>query len=364
MVQANREAFPRFKPREHNFTTFRARSLNAFARGRTDGLLARLATAQRLQLEEGLTTLKQSYPIPVPIGGFRPAQHPRVYDRPSEREITGGTLPWQAGMTEELKKLMRPGPVTTLYAMPNRAEQWGASGAALVDKLIVARLLDGNTGTHGYDNVAFFDTGKKIAPDDADSPTYDNDVTITFDPADPVPFIREAKRKLKLIPHPMSTGDAPQWIDQQLSAFLVSTNNFELFNDIANDVDRVVPVLNGANVVAAVARTNQERGTFAVIESKTMTDDVVFSIAAGPGAEACVMVHSLVGVESLPGGDFVSPDVWFEETGTWMQPRIWELDKNSEFAKLNGQILVGADLDVDAILYAPWSIQRITLGAP
>lgn len=363
MVQLNRDALPRFKPRNHDFSTFRARSLDAFAKGRTDGILGKIAAAQRLTLEEGLTTLQQSYPIPVPIGGFRKAQNPRVYDRPSEREIRGGTLAWQGGMVEELKKLMRPGPVTSLYAMPNRAEQWGASGAALVDKLIVDRLLAGNATTHGYDDVNFFDTGKKIAPDDSDSPTYDNDVTITFDPADPIPFIRDVKRKLKKIPHPMSTADAPQWIDQQLSAFLVSTNNFEVFNDVANDLDRVVPVLNGANVVAAVTRSNQERGQFTVIESKTMTDDVVFAIAAGPGADACVLVHSLIGVESLPGGDFMAPEAWFAETGTWMMPRIWELDRNSEFAKLNQQVLVGADLDVDAILYAPWSIMRVTLGA-
>jgi hypothetical protein len=359
MATFNREAAPRFKPREHNFTTFRARSLNAFAKGRADGMLAKLAAAQGLTLEEGLTTLQQSYPIPIPIGGFRPAQHPRQFDRAGEREIKGGTLAWQAGVVEELQKLMRPGPVSTLYSMPNRAEQWGASGSALVDKLITARLLAGDTGTHGYDDAAFFGTSKKIAPDDPNSLTYDNKYTLVLDANDPVSFVREVKRRMKKIPHPMSTTDAPQWIDQELSGFIVSTDNFEVLNDVAKDDDTVVVIKDGATPVAATTRSNQERGSFTVIESKSLTDNRIFAIARGPGADAAILVHTLIGIEELPGGDFMAPDAWQAETGTWMMPRIWELDKNSEFAKLNGQILIGADLDVDAILYAPWSVHMI-----
>ncbi len=357
MAQVNREALSRFKPREHNFTTFRARSLNAFAKGASQGILAKIAAAQGLVLEEGLTTLKQSYPVPVPTGGFRAAQNPRRFDRAGEREITGGTLPWQAGIGEELKKIARPGPLANLWSIPNRAEQWGASGAALVDKLIVERTLAGATGTHGYDGASFYGVDKLIAPDDPNSPIYTNLYSETVEKVNVLDFIRKVKRRMKKIPHPMHTEKAPQWIDQQLAGFMVSTDNFELFEDVAKDDDRIVIVKDGSTPVAAVTRSNQERGQFTVIESKSMPDDKVIAIASGIGADAIVLVHTLIGVESLPGGDFMAPEAWQAETGTWMMPRIWLIDHNSEHAKINGETLVGADLDVDVILYAPWSSQ-------
>lgn len=362
-AQINREAAPRFKPRNQDFITFRARSLNAFAKAAQQGLLAKIAVATGLQLEEGLTTLKQSYPIPIPPAGFRPKQNPRRFDRMSEREITGKTLPWEAGIGEEVLKLTRPGPVASIFSMPNRAEKFGASGAALVDKLITDRLLAGDTGTHEYDDAAFFGTGKKINPDDPNSPSYENKLAIVLDPMNPIDFVRQVKRKIKTIPHPMHSTKAPMWIDQQLAAFQVSTNNFEVLNDVAKDDDTVVVIKDGVTPVAVTTRTNQERGQFMVIESKSMPDDIAFAFAVGIGAEAPLLVHTLTGIEMLPGGDFMASEAWQAETGTWMMPRIWEIGLESEHAKINGEVLVGADMDVDCILYAPWSTFMINIAA-
>lgn len=360
-IQRNRAADPRFNPGLHTFVSFRARSINAFAKGVSGGILARLAQAQGLQLEEGLATLEQSYPIPVPIGGFREAQYPRRFDRMGERKITGGTLAWQAGIMEETKKLSRPGAVASLWSQPNKAEQFGASGAALLDRLIVTRLLAGDTGTHGYDDVAFFGTAKKIAPDDPESQTYDNKHTIALDVTDPTAFVDEAKKLFKAVPHPMHTPAAPQWIDQELGGLLVSPDRFRVFEKVARDEQKIVVIKDGATPVGGVTIANTDRGSFSVIESKNMPDNRVLGFARGPGAEAAILVHSLIGLEELPGGDFMAQDVWQMETGTWMMPRIWEIDKNSEYAKINGHVLLGADLDVDAILYAPWSAKMFVI---
>jgi hypothetical protein len=358
MAILNREALPRYKPPKHDFNTFRARSMNAFAKASSDGILRKIAAAQGLTIEEGLTTLEQSYPVPVPSGGMREAQNPRRFDRMSERTIRGGTLPWQGGISEEVKKLTRPGPVATLWGMPNKAEKFGASCAGVVDKLIVDRLSGGTTGQHGYDDAAFFGANKKINPDDPNSSEYTNNYVEAVNRLEIVEWIRVVKRRLKKIPHPMSTAKAPMWIDQMLGAIMVSTDNFDMFEDIAKRDDEIVVVKNGADIVAATTRVNRERGQFLVIESKNLVDEEVFAFAAGLGAEPAIMVHSLIGVEELPGGDFMAPKAWQAETGTWMMPRMWELDQNSEYAKLNSQVLVGVDMDVDCILYAPWSAQR------
>jgi hypothetical protein len=358
MAVINREALPRFKPPKHNFTTFRARSINAFAKASTDGILRKLAAAQGMQLEEGLDTLEQAYPVPIPSGGLQKAQNPRVFERMNERVIRGGTLPWQGGMSEELKKITRPGPVTNLYKAPNKAEKWGAAGAALLDNLIVERLRGGTAGTHGYDDAAFFGTDKKINPDNPNSPTYTNNFVVSVAKVEIVKFVRDVRVQMKAVKHPMATTASPMWMDQDLAAFMVSSNNFEMFNDAASNGDEVIVLKNGSDIAAATTIANREKGRFVVIESRTLPDDEVFSFAAGLGAEPAIMVHSLTGMEELPGGDFMASQEWFAETGTWAMPRIWELGANSEYATLNGQVLIGVDLDVDCILYAPWSVHR------
>ncbi len=358
MATLNREANPRYKPPKHDFNTFRSRSLNAFAKASTDGIVRKIAAAQGLVIEQGLTTLEQSYPVPIPSGGMRPAQNPRRFDRMSERTIRGGVLPFQGGIMEEIRKLTRPGPVATIWGMPNKAEKFGASCAALVDKLIIERLSAGTTGQHGYDDAAFFGTGKKINPDDSNSPTYDNNYVESVNRLELIEWVRTVKRRMKKIPHPMTTDKAPMWIDQYLGAIMVSTENFDMFEDVAERDDEIVVVKNGTDIVAATTRVNREKGQFLVIESKNQDDDEIFAFGAGLGAEPAIMVHSLIGVEELPGGEFMSPMAWQAETGTWMMPRMWDLDQNSEYAKLNGQVLVGIDMDADVILYAPWSVAR------
>ncbi|MBK9263051.1 MAG: hypothetical protein IPM54_25015 [Polyangiaceae bacterium] len=356
----NRFNDPRYKHAAYNFITFRARLLNAFAGSVSGGLLAKLAAATGLVMEEGLTTLQQTYPVPIPTGGFREAKKPRQFDRWSERSITGGTLPFEAGFAEELKKLTRPGPVATLFNSPNKATQLGQSAQALLDNLLCKRLMAGSSTKHGYDDDFFFKASKKIHPDMPNSPTYGNKHSLTLKKANPIDFVREVNKKCKAVPHPAHSTHAPHWMDQQLAAILCPEDAFDILEDVAVKDELRVTVTSGS-ATNTVVEVNKWKGKFTPIEARHLASNKAYAFTRGPGAEAGLLVHSLMGIESLPGGDFMASVDWRAETGTWMMPRIWELGPNTEYAIINKEVLIGGDLDVDAILFAPWSVHEIDL---
>lgn len=358
--QITRRAYPRYVPGtgDNLFVDFRMKALDAFMNGISDGLVAKIQGATGLQYEEAIAALEAAYPIPIPTQGFGPATFPRVFGRMKERTIRGATLPWQAGMTEELNKLSRPGPVASVFSQPNAARQFGASGAALIDRLLVQRLLAGSTTTHGYDDANFFGTSKKIVPDDPSSPTYDNKFSATLTLANPVQFYRDVRAKVRTIKHPTSTTAAPAYIDQDVGGIMVSVNNFPYLDDLANKPDIRITV---SGMTVPVVEANPVRNKFVPIESRNMPDNKAYVFTKGPGAQAGFLVHTLMGIETLPGGDFMAQEEWQQETGSWMMPRIWMLGENTEYARLNGKVVIGADMDADCILFSPWSCFEVDL---
>lgn len=360
-----RPAYPTQNPGGgYEFRTFRMGFMAFWGDAQKMGLVAKIQGATGLQIDMATSSLNVSYLAPIPIGRWERAKQPRHFHRMPDAKVDFTVLPFQTGFAEDLRRLMSPGPLVSAFNRPNLTRQMGNGASALVDKCIADKLLAGDTGVHGYFGGPFFKAGQLSVPSDPDSQQWDNKVTITLDPTNTEPFIKEVKRRMTLVPHPAYTPNAPQWIAQELGALLVSPNRFDQLETVWKK-DRITTVVAFPDgTYGALEKSNTVNGTFELIKVNTFPDDRAIALAKGPGADSAILVHSLAGVEGLPGGDFMSPVEWRQRTGSWMMPRIWELGPETEHAKKHSEVLIGGDLDTDCGLYFPPSAMMIVIDDP
>lgn len=353
-----RQNDPRYRSNGDQFTAWRSRLVDTFAAKAKTSFVKNIEAALEKTLDEGTRELKPKYPIILPRAAFEEYVGPMVFKTYGETEVEAYTKRWRDGVKEDIRKHLAPGP--SFLKDMNGAASYGQAAVDTVEKHFVDTYLAGTSGTHGFDGAAFFcavdATTKKINPKDAASRSYGNHKALTLKKANPIAFIEALETHFESIPNPSPKG----YLKLEVAAILAGSTAHKILRDVAEQDKLEIQIINGANTERKTI-SNRWAGRFSLNLSLDMPADKMLVWAKGAQAGVPHMVHSLLGLEEMPGGEFMAADQWQAMTGTWMQPLTTMIGPGSEHCEMYDEILVKAAMDMAVVLHCPWSALLVDL---
>lgn len=355
-----RQNLPRFTSDDPatQFMTWRAQFYDFFLRNRAESPLPMLAEALGVQLEIGTPELEPTFPIALPRVGFREHIDPMTYRRYAETRVKSSPKTWSDGASEDLRRLLAPGP--NMFRDMNFVNQWSQAALDTVEQKWINVLLAGVSGTHEFDSASFFGVvdvaDKLINPKWNQSRSYKNHISLTLDTSDPMAFANALEQHFWTIPTPGQDG----FLKLELAAIVTGNTAHTTLRNLYNN-DRIEVRRGPANDVIEVQNT--WRGRVRPIRTTYLPANKALAFARGASAGIPFAVHTLTGVEMLPGGDFFAGMPWEQQSGTPMRPLISWTPPPANPTELveNNEIKVKAAMDFAVTPMCPWSVALIDL---